>query len=326
VNSKRWQMIRNIFENALEKEASSRSAYLDEACGTDTDLRKEIDSLLAMHKEDSFLEEPAYKAVPELFEERMEPIQIGAQIGSYEIKRRIGSGGMGIVYLGHDTRLDRQVAVKALAPVNPFNSQQKERFRTEARAAAKLAHPGIATIYSLEEQEGNLYMISEYVQGRTLREIISEKSLSLSQVLDIAVQMARALVAAHENGIIHRDLKPENIMMTASGTVKILDFGLARIESKESGRSIANLTLNGQFLGTPAYASPEQLLGNPVNRSTDLFLLGFYCSSWQQAGILFMLPAQYPPSRGFLKEKLPISANGILPYRRNLVVSFAAVL
>jgi serine/threonine protein kinase len=117
-------------------------------------------------------------------------------------------------------------------------------------------------------------MISEYVQGRTLREIICEKSISLAQALDIAVQIARALVAAHEHGIIHRDLKPENIMVTGSGTIKILDFGLARIESNESGRCIANLTLNGQFLGTPAYASPEQLLGNPVDRSTDLFSFG----------------------------------------------------
>jgi hypothetical protein len=274
VNPKRWQMLRNIFENALEKDASDRSAYLDEACGTDASLRAEVASLLAMQIENSFLEKPVYKAAPELFVDGIEPIQIGARIGSCEIERRIGSGGMGIVYLGHDTRLDRQVAVKALSPFNTFNSQQKERFRMEARAAAKLSHSGIATVYSLEEQDGILYMISEYVQGRTLREIISEKSLSLAQVIDIAVQIARALVAAHDYGIIHRDLKPENIMMTASGTTKILDFGLARIESKESGSSIANITLNGQFLGTPAYASPEQLLGNPVDRNTDLFSFG----------------------------------------------------
>lgn len=274
MNPKRWQKLRSIFEDALEKDASSQSAYLDEVCGKDTSLRAEVAALLAMNTENSFLEKPAYQAAPELFEDEIEPIQIGARIGSCEIERRLGNGGMGVVYLGHDIRLDRQVAIKALASINTLSSQQKERFRMEACAAAKLSHPGIATVYSLEEQDGNLYMITEYVQGRTLREIISEKSLSLSQVLDIAIQITHGLAAAHEHGIIHRDLKPENIMLTASGTIKILDFGLARIESNESGNSIANLTLKGQFLGTPAYASPEQLLGNPVYRSTDIFSFG----------------------------------------------------
>jgi eukaryotic-like serine/threonine-protein kinase len=274
VNPKRWQMLKTIFENALEKDASSRSAYLDEACGMDIALRSEAAALLARHNEDDFLEKPAYAAVPELFENEPDPIEIGAKIGPYEIRSKLGSGGMGIVYLGHDTRLDRRVAVKALAPFRPFLSQQKERFRTEARAAAKLTHPGIATIYSLEECEGRLYMISEYVHGRTLREIITNGRLSFSQIIDFAVQMAQALTNAHENGIIHRDLKPENIMVTDSGNVKILDFGLARIESKESGKSAMPLTLSGQFFGTPAYASPEQLIGNPTDRAADIFSFG----------------------------------------------------
>jgi eukaryotic-like serine/threonine-protein kinase len=274
VNPKRWQMLKTIFENALEKEASARSAYLDEACGTDIALRSEAAALLARHNEDDFLEKPAYAAVPELFENEPDPIEIGAKIGPYEIQSKLGSGGMGVVYLGHDTRLDRRVAVKALAPFRPFLSQQKERFRTEARAAAKLTHPGIATIYSLEECEGRLYMISEYVQGRTLREIISKERLSFPQIIDFAVQMAQALTHAHENGIIHRDLKPENIMVTNSGNVKILDFGLARIESTESGQSAMPHTLSGQFFGTPAYASPEQLIGNPTDRAADIFSFG----------------------------------------------------
>jgi serine/threonine-protein kinase len=274
VDPERWQKLRSIYEQALEMETSIRSAYLDEACGTDSALRTEVSSLLAINTETSFLEKPVQKAAPELFEPEQETISIGTRIGSCEIERRIGNGGMGVVYLGRDTRLDRQVAVKALVPFSAFDPQQKERFRIEARAAAKLSHPGIATVYSLEEKDGNLYLISEYIQGRTLREIISERSLSLPQSLDIAMQIAKALAAAHDQGIIHRDLKPENIMVTPSGAAKILDFGLARIESKGACQSAAYLTLNGQFLGTPAYSSPEQLLGNPVDRRSDLFSFG----------------------------------------------------
>jgi serine/threonine protein kinase len=274
VNPNRWQILKTIFENALEKDSLTRSAYLDEACAEDNSLRSEIVALLAMHKEDEFLEKPVYEAIPELFEDDADCIQPGVVIGPYEIQCRIGSGGMGVVYLAHDTRLERQVAVKALAPANIFNSQQKERLRTEARAAAKLAHPGIAAVYSLEEYEGNLFIISEYIPGRTLREIIAEKNISFSQISDFAIQITQALAAAHERGIIHRDLKPENIMVTTSGMVKILDFGLAKIDATEAGSYKTHLTVKGQFLGTPAYASPEQLLGNPVDRSSDIFSLG----------------------------------------------------
>jgi serine/threonine protein kinase len=181
---------------------------------------------------------------------------------------------MGIVYLAHDTRLDRPVAIKMLAPKYTRDAQQRERLKREARAAARLSHADIATVYSLEEFDDSVCIVSEYVQGLTLRQSMSQGKLPFDQVLDIAIQTARGLMAAHEEGIVHRDLKPENVIRTESGVVKILDFGLARIEPREGIAANPRLTQSGIFLGTPAYASPEQLMGSVVDRNSDIFSFG----------------------------------------------------
>jgi serine/threonine protein kinase len=274
VNPERWQLLKEIFDAALDKDASERHAFLDEACRSDPELRKEVEALLKSHGNDSFLEKPAYAAVPELFESETGDALIGSQLGAYVITRKIGHGGMGIVYLARDTKLDRPVALKMLAPRYTRDSQQRERLKREARAAARLSHPGIATIYSLEEFGDDLCMVSEYVPGSTLHQVLSGGPLPFSQVLDVAIQIAGALAAAHEQGIVHRDLKPENVIRMDSGSVKILDFGLARVEPQEGAVSNLRLTRTGMFLGTPAYASPEQLLGSEVDRNTDIFSLG----------------------------------------------------
>jgi serine/threonine protein kinase len=278
MNPERWQLLRKLFEAALDKDESGRAAFLDEACRSDPSLRREVEALLDSHGRDSFLEKPAYEAVPELFESESADLLIGKQLGPYKITKNIGRGGMGIVYLAMDTRLDRPVAIKMLAPQYTSDSQQRARLRREARAAARLAHQGIATVYSLEEFDDILYIVSEYVRGRTLRQIIVGEQLPFPQLLDVAIQIARALTAAHEQGIVHRDLKPENVVRTESGIVKILDFGLARIEPKggisNATISSARLTRTGMFLGTPGYASPEQLLGAEVDRNTDIFSFG----------------------------------------------------
>ncbi len=274
MNPERWQLLKEIFEGAFDKEASEREAYLDSACRADPSLRKEVDALLKSLDRDSFLETPVYGAAPELFESAAEDSLIGTQLGPYAVTRKIGRGGMGIVYLAQDTRLDRPVAIKMLAPSYTSDGQQRERLKREARAAARLSHSGIATVYSLEEFDHSVCIVSEYVPGRTLRQILSEETFAFAQVLDISTQIARALAAAHAQGIVHRDLKPENIMWTESGIIKILDFGLARLEPREGALSSTHLTRSGMFLGTPAYASPEQLRGTEVDRSTDLFSFG----------------------------------------------------
>jgi eukaryotic-like serine/threonine-protein kinase len=274
VNPERWQQLKSLFDEAIDKDAAGRAAFLDQACRSDPSLRKEVEALLDTRDGDSFLEKPAYEVDPELFESKTEGAFIGSRIGPYEVTGTIGRGGMGIVFLAQDPRLDRQVAIKMLAPKYTSDAQQRERLRREARAAASLSHPGIATVYALEEHGGSLYMISEYVRGHTLHEIISGGALPYSLLLDIAIQIARALAAAHEQGIIHRDLKPENVLQTESGIIKILDFGLARIEPKDNSASDTRLTKAGMFLGTPAYASPEQLLGSEVDYHTDIFSFG----------------------------------------------------
>jgi hypothetical protein len=268
----RWLRIKEIYLEALNKDASERAAFLDEACRSDASLREEVESYLK--SQGSFLEKPAYEVDPELLESRMEEISGGSKIGRYPVTGKIGRGGMGIVYLARDTQLDRPVAIKMLLPKYTGDMQRRERLKREARAAARFSHPAIATVYSLEECGGNLCMVSEYVPGPTLRQKMDSGEIVFSRVLDIAIQIADALAVAHEHGIVHRDLKPENVKLTESGSVKILDFGLARVKSVDSTSSTPTLTREGMFVGTPAYASPEQLRGSEVDRNTDIFSFG----------------------------------------------------
>ncbi|MEJ2109586.1 MAG: serine/threonine-protein kinase [Acidobacteriota bacterium] len=275
MDPERWQLMKTIFEKALALDTPQRDDFLKEACDGDNSLKDEIKTLLELHDEDSFLEKPASSMFSDLLESEKNSMPPGKELGSYSFTRRIGYGGMGVVYLGYDHRLDRPVAIKMLSGNLLKDAQLKERLRREARAAAKLSHPGIATVYALEESGNDVFIISEYVNGGTLREVLARDTLPLEMLLDIGVQIARALTVAHECGIVHRDLKPENIMLTKDGNVKILDFGLARIESERSGKSEATtLTQTGMFLGTPAYASPEQLMGSKVDYRTDLFSFG----------------------------------------------------
>jgi eukaryotic-like serine/threonine-protein kinase len=274
MNPERWQLLKKIFEGALDRSASDRAAFLDDACRTDPSLRQEVESLLKGLDHDSFLEAPVFSAAPELFDSAPDDALIGKQLGPYAVSGRLGRGGIGVVYLAHDGRLDRLVAIKMLASGYIGDGQQRERLRREARAAARLSHPGIATVYSLEEFDDRVCIISEYVRGHTLRQIMSQETLTFGQTLDSAIQIVKALAAAHEQGIVHRDLKPENIMRTDSGSIKIMDFGLARLEPRDGAVSGTHLTRAGMFLGTPAYSSPEQLRGAAVDRSTDIFSFG----------------------------------------------------
>src|SRR5262249_22548184 len=197
----------------------------------------------------------------------------GAVVGTYTIVREIGRGGMGRVYLATDARLGRTVALKALAPHLLRDPAQRERLRREARAAAMLSHPGICTVYALEEVDGDLFIATEFVDGRTLsEEIQSRHPRSSADVVRTAQELARALAAAHASGVVHRDLKPDNVMRTRDGRLKILDFGLARIESPRMPAGL--VTQPGVVVGTPAYMAPEQINGTAVDARADVFAYG----------------------------------------------------
>jgi predicted Ser/Thr protein kinase len=269
-----WQRVNQLFHEALPRAPEDRSAFLDEACRDAPALRAEVESLLdaARRAGDDFLSAPAANLSAELLDGDRAP-GLSGQIGPYRIETELGRGGMGVVYLAEDLRLGRKVALKALAPEYIADDQRRERLRLEARAAAALSHPGIATVYALEEFDGHLYIVGEYVDGHTLRQEIQQGTVVVSRLVGIAIEIAGALAAAHAQGIVHRDLKPENVMVSPSGAVKILDFGVARMPAPvlENGK---RLTETGTIVGTPGYMAPEQVKGHDADARSDIFALG----------------------------------------------------
>jgi predicted Ser/Thr protein kinase len=262
-----------IFHAARERPAADRGALLDEQCGSDHVLRAEVESLLAADQQaGGFLERPAAVAAG-LAEAASPPLLEGARLGPYIVERELGHGGMGMVYLAEDARLGRKVAIKVLAPGFTRDERRRERMRLEARAAAALSHPGIATVYELEEFGEHLCLVCEYVRGETLRAEIDRGPLPPDPVIDTGVQLAEALQAAHAAGVVHRDLKPENVMRDDGGRVRILDFGVARLHP-DASLPPQRMTEAGILVGTPAYMSPEQLDGSDVDARSDIFALG----------------------------------------------------
>ncbi|MEO6051539.1 MAG: protein kinase [Pyrinomonadaceae bacterium] len=279
----KWQKVREIFDSALRRQPEERQRFVNEACGGDKSVLAEVESLLSSHSNsDSFLETPAVANVADAFEPATQTLEKGKRFGHYEIIRQIGSGGMGEVYLAKDKKLDRQVAVKILNEKFSREESSLQRFISEAKAASSLNHPNILVIYEIGEEDEVHYIVSEFIKGKTLRELLKSESLKLSVVLDIAIQTANALTAAHEARLVHRDIKPENIMIRPDGYVKILDFGLAKlVEQKnksilglEDETAKQNETAKGIILGTVNYMSPEQAKGEKVDERTDVFSFG----------------------------------------------------
>jgi len=194
---------------------------------------------------------------------------VGKTVSHYKILEKLGQGGMGVVYKAEDTRLDRPVALKFLPPHLTCNPEAKQRFIHEAKAASALQHNSICTVHDIDDTpEGELFIVMDYYEGETLQHRIEQGSLKITEAVDLALQVAQGLSEAHKRGIIHRDIKPANILVTRSGVVKILDFGLAKL----SGRTM--LTRSGSTLGTAAYMSPEQARGDVVDHRTDIWALG----------------------------------------------------
>jgi predicted Ser/Thr protein kinase len=282
VNPGRWRQINDLFHEALEREASTRASFLRDAASGDPDLLREVETLLASHqRSDRFLDEPAWGIAADLILDDERGSLTGKQIGTYRVLEEIGRGGMGVVYAAEDERLRRTVALKALTPEYTRDPVRRERLTREARAAAALAHPAIATIFALEEIDGELYIVSELVRGRTLRDELRDGPLRLDRLLPSLLDIAAALGAAHERGIVHRDLKPENIITSSDGQVKILDFGLAHSTMPRNAATATRLTEAGLVLGTPGYMAPEQLKGGLVDLRTDVFAFGIL--GWELA-------------------------------------------
>lgn len=276
----RWQQVEEVLQAALDRPAPERVDFLNQACGADDELRQEAASLISAHDEaGDFIEEPALSRDANVLANALPDENIGRHIGSYRVIQRLGSGGMGEVYLAEDSRLARLVALKILPSYLVANEGRLRRFEREARAVSALNHPNILTIHEVGEHEGIHFIATEYIDGKTIRDLISQKSLSADEVIDICLQVGAGLSVAHANGIIHRDVKPENIMQRTDGLVKVLDFGIAKPIAthgliSEDANQLTAQTEMGVVLGTVGYMSPEQARGLSVDPRTDVWSLG----------------------------------------------------
>ena len=277
----RWQQVKEIFNSAINYRPEERGFFLSQACSGDENLRKEVESLIASHEQSGeFIDQPAFVAAASLLADEKVELRAGETIGSYQILSFISRGGMGEVYLAEDKRLGRRVALKLLPSSFTTNDDRLRRFEQEARAASALNHPNIITIYEIWQAANSHLIATEFVEGETLRQRLGRSGLTLSETLNVAIQIADALSAAHKAGIIHRDIKPENIMLRPDGYVKVLDFGLAKLSEGASPAVAAEAptiqvrTGSGIVIGTAGYMSPEQARGLGVDHRSDIFSLG----------------------------------------------------
>src|SRR5438445_3512769 len=278
----RLQTIEEIFRVALDERPDQIGAFLDKACEGDALLRRKVEALLtSRQRAGSFIETSAVGLATRIIQNGQADSLVGQTIGHYKISERIGTGGMGEVYLATDITAGRQAALKILPTRFASDAERLKRFQQEARAIVALNHPNILTVYEIGEDHSIHYIASELIEGETLRERLMHGRMQLSEAVDVAIQVASALAAAHHAGIVHRDIKPENIMLRPDGYVKVLDFGIAKLAEQEvpaaMPRDEALLLVEtnlGSILGTVRYMSPEQTFGAEVDKSADIWSLG----------------------------------------------------
>src|SRR5262245_17436240 len=317
MDAERWKQIKEVYDRALDLSSEERERFLLGACASDADLLREVESLLAAHEgAGSFLQSPAVEvAAHEIVADEVgspTPQLMGRELANYKIISLLGKGGMGEVYLAEDKRLRRKVALKLLPAQFTNDAERVRRFEREAKAASATNHPNILTIYEIGQSEGLRFIATEFVDGLTLRQSLQSGGMSVAESLSVAVQVAGAISAAHEAGIIHRDIKPENVMVRRSGTVKVLDFGLAKLTEtnlpamdSQAATLPKNSTDPGVVMGTPHYMSPEQVRGEKVDARTDIFSLGVMLYEMLTGRAPFAGPTASDCLAAILKEDPP---------------------
>ena len=297
MNAERWKRIDELLDAVLEIPNERREEFLSEKCDDDDELKREIQSLLKDEESaDNFMENSAMNLLAkEIAQKQIDfSAPVGTKFGTYTIEKPIGVGGMGEVYLAHDAKLNRKVALKILPAEFVADAERIKRFEREARTISAINHPYIVTIYDVGTANGINYIATEFVEGETVRDLIN-RGVDFKQTLSVISQTCDALAAAHKAGIVHRDIKPENIMLRSDGFVKVLDFGLAKlVEQKEFQQGVSNYTMKGVIIGTPAYMSPEQVSGDRVDQRTDL---------WSVSVVLYEMLTGKNPFKGETRQE-----------------------
>jgi len=317
-----WEKLENIFQAAIGLPLGERKPFLLRECAGDSHLQSEIESLIASFENDAeFLDEPVFDLGLGALHEQSQKNLSGQIIGAYEIKEKIGAGGMGEVYKAFDTKLNRTVALKFLSESLKTDASARRQLIREAQAAAALEHPNICAVYGFEQTEDHHFIVMQHIDGKTLDESFESKKIGVEEFKRIARQILDAVAFAHSHGVLHRDLKPGNIMLTNDGQIKILDFGLAKIDAPKeisglnSKQDLSRYSQNGLIVGTVSYMSPEQLRGERLDFRSDIFSVGiiFYkliCGENpfnrpSQAETIAAILSENPGSFSFLKKRAP---------------------
>jgi len=315
----RWREVERIFHGALDRDPSMRSAYLDAACAGDADLRHDVDSLLGAHDSDErVLESSALKHAARDLARDAPRLSPGQRLGAYELIERIGAGGMGEVWRALDPPLRRHVAIKVLAAHYSRDPDRLRRFEQEAQAAGMLNHPNVLAIYAVGEHDHSPYLVSELLEGETLRQRLERGAIPEGKAIEYGDQIVQGLAAAHAKGITHRDLKPENIFITTDGRIKILDFGLAKLAQSGPEHQAQTQTASGMALGTPAYMSPEQVRGQAADHRADIFAVGTVLYEMLSGGRPFAGETSVETMNAILKQD-PSPLTGVSPQLEQIV-------
>ncbi len=316
MNREDYQKVKQIFQSALDVAHGERAGYLNEKCSDNPRIRREVEKLLDSFESD-YLEQPAIGKFAETIVSSK--LAVGQLIGHYKIREKIGSGGMGEVYLAEDSTLDRHVAIKILPREFTEDAERVRRFVREAKFVSSLNHPNIVTIHEIGQSDGQHFIAAEYIEGETLREHLKRERLSLPSVLEISIQIASALEAAHGAGIIHRDIKPDNIMIRPDGLVKVLDFGIAKLieqmrdtNGAQTTAAATEGTTPGMLVGTANYMSPEQARGLEIDERTDIFNFGIVLYEMVSGKRAFE-GANTMDVVGAILHKEPLPLNQIMP-------------
>jgi TolB-like protein/Tfp pilus assembly protein PilF len=325
----RWGRVTDIYHATIARPPEERASFLGDECHGDESLRKQVEAMVKSHERSgNFIESPAFSVAPELLIHEPTGDLIGQSIGHYRIESLLGVGGMGEVYLARDELLGRKVALKFLPEHLTAEATQLNRFKSEARTASALNHPNILTVHEIGAEGTRQFIATEFIEGITLRACLARGRMNLHDALEIAVQVASALAAAHETGVVHRDIKPENIMLRPDGYAKVLDFGIAKLTEQQPGsdsHEIGTTTLQtqpGLLIGTARYMSPEQTRGQAADARSDIWSLGVviyemvggvppFSGETPSDCIASILTTEPPPLSGVLSD-VPVKLQSIL--------------